>query len=55
VREIRAVTLACYRVKELIAILKKINATKNFTAGAITARPKKEFLAQKHIIQRIDH
>jgi len=40
-------------IKELIAI-KKINASKNFNAGAITATLKRQLLLQKHIIQCTD-
>jgi len=32
-------------------MIKKINATKNFNAGAIIMTPKRQMLAQKHIIQ----
>jgi len=36
-------------------MIKKINATKSFNAGAIIATAKKQLLVQKHVIQRIDH
>jgi len=36
-------------------MVKKINATENFNAGAIIATPKRQLLAQKHVIWRIGH
>jgi len=37
-----------------LIVIKKINATKNFNAGAIITIPKRQLLAQTHVIQHID-
>jgi len=35
-------------------MIKEINATKNFNAGAIITTPIKQLLVQKHVIRRTD-